>query len=289
MKLTKKIMTLFLVALLCTFTFASTAFAAEPSITVSKGTAQIGGEVTVDVAISENPGFAALDATIAYNEDVLQLKSIDTTGKLLGQGGMVSPNVTSGKISYMNTANVTGNGVLFSVTFTVLDNAALGDTEVAVNITNCANASAATVSSLVGETKGSVTVVCANHAWDEGTVTKEPTATATGEKTYNCTNEGCDATKKDSIPALGNAGTGNDGTAGGDQTANNGDQTANNDGQTTDNNDQTNNGDQTSNQTGSNVSPKTDDAGNMMALIVMIVVIAGVGGIVVFRKKASAM
>ena len=39
------------------------------------------------------------------------------------------------------------------------------------------------------------------HDWDSGTVTKEPTATETGVRTYTCTR--CNATKTETIPATG--------------------------------------------------------------------------------------
>ena len=39
------------------------------------------------------------------------------------------------------------------------------------------------------------------HDWDSGTVTKEPTATETGVRTYTCTR--CSATKTETIPATG--------------------------------------------------------------------------------------
>ena len=39
------------------------------------------------------------------------------------------------------------------------------------------------------------------HAWDSGTVTKQPTATETGIRTYTCTR--CSATKAETIPATG--------------------------------------------------------------------------------------
>ena len=39
------------------------------------------------------------------------------------------------------------------------------------------------------------------HAWDNGTVTKQPTATETGIKTFTCTR--CSATKTETIPAGG--------------------------------------------------------------------------------------
>lgn len=41
------------------------------------------------------------------------------------------------------------------------------------------------------------------HHLDAGTVTKKPTCTEKGEKTFKCTDDGCDFEKKVSIPALG--------------------------------------------------------------------------------------
>lgn len=43
----------------------------------------------------------------------------------------------------------------------------------------------------------------AAHIWGEGVVTKEPTATVEGEKTFTCTFDGCGATKTEAIPATG--------------------------------------------------------------------------------------
>lgn len=38
------------------------------------------------------------------------------------------------------------------------------------------------------------------HTWDDGVVTKEPTTTETGIKTYTCTFDGCGATKTETLP-----------------------------------------------------------------------------------------
>ena len=48
-----------------------------------------------------------------------------------------------------------------------------------------------------------VVKTAAAHTWGEGVVTKEPTATEAGEKTYTCTFDGCGATKTEAIPATG--------------------------------------------------------------------------------------
>lgn len=40
------------------------------------------------------------------------------------------------------------------------------------------------------------------HKWDDGTVTKEPTTSSEGTKTYSCTDSACTETKTESIPKL---------------------------------------------------------------------------------------
>ena len=48
-----------------------------------------------------------------------------------------------------------------------------------------------------------VKVAALDHSWDEGKVTQQATCTEEGTMTYSCTRQGCDATKTESIPALG--------------------------------------------------------------------------------------
>lgn len=52
-------------------------------------------------------------------------------------------------------------------------------------------------------TVAAMTVAATGHKWDNGTVTKEATATEAGVKTYHCTNTGCNETKTETIPATG--------------------------------------------------------------------------------------
>lgn len=51
--------------------------------------------------------------------------------------------------------------------------------------------------------KDSWVIPATGHNWDNGTVTKEATATEAGVKTYHCTNNGCTETKTETIPAIG--------------------------------------------------------------------------------------
>ncbi|MDD6069205.1 MAG: leucine-rich repeat domain-containing protein [Clostridiales bacterium] len=52
-------------------------------------------------------------------------------------------------------------------------------------------------------TVAAMTVAATGHKWDNGTVTKEATATEAGVKTYHCTNAGCTETKTETISATG--------------------------------------------------------------------------------------
>ena len=53
-----------------------------------------------------------------------------------------------------------------------------------------------------GETK-TESIPVASHHWDQGTITKKATCTENGEKTHHCTDEGCDKTWIETIPAIG--------------------------------------------------------------------------------------
>lgn len=57
-------------------------------------------------------------------------------------------------------------------------------------------------------TVAAMTVAATGHKWDNGTVTKEATATEDGVKTYHCTNTGCTEAKTEAIPATGVPATG---------------------------------------------------------------------------------
>ena len=59
------------------------------------------------------------------------------------------------------------------------------------------------------EFEAATVIAAAGHSWDEGTVTKEPTCTAKGEKTFHCAN--CTETKTEEIAALGHTAANADG------------------------------------------------------------------------------
>ena len=52
---------------------------------------------------------------------------------------------------------------------------------------------------------GASVVICREHTWDAGEVTKDPTCTEAGEQVFTCTYEGCGATKTEPVAALGHS------------------------------------------------------------------------------------
>lgn len=113
----KKLISLLVVATLVVASLATMAFAAEGAqITVGSAEAAIGEEVTLEVSIANNPGFAATKITIEYGAG-LELVGVDTEGMLL-EGG--AENDEKGIVSFARISNVTKDGVLMTVTFKVV-------------------------------------------------------------------------------------------------------------------------------------------------------------------------
>ncbi len=60
-----------------------------------------------------------------------------------------------------------------------------------------------TISDVTADVIYKEVVTSADHTWNSGTVTTEPTCTSEGVKTYTCTFEGCGATYTEDVDALG--------------------------------------------------------------------------------------
>lgn len=99
----------------------------------SKEKVRVGQTVQVDVSIQNNPGFGGMAYDINYDNTVLELVSYE-----LGIGGEICTD--SGKdiypdkmnFQYAGISNVTGDGVLVSLTFRVKDSAQVGVTSISV-------------------------------------------------------------------------------------------------------------------------------------------------------------
>ena len=88
------------------------------TITVEKVTGEytIGSEVTLEVSIAGNPGFAGFTFEVIYDAGKLTLKEI-TQGTVTG--GIFMPNPGKNKVVLANSKNLEGDGTLFTLKFTV--------------------------------------------------------------------------------------------------------------------------------------------------------------------------
>ncbi len=83
--------------------------------TVTKAVAA-GEEVTLNVSLADNTGFAGLDFTVEYDQNKLELKSI-VKGGLLSNGSFM-PHVKKNKVVFADTELHSGDGALFTLKFT---------------------------------------------------------------------------------------------------------------------------------------------------------------------------
>ena len=209
-----------LIALVFTL-MAPAAYAADAiKANVSSADAIPGDTVNLTVSLSGlKEGYVSGKLFLTW-PDELTLVSI--TG--VGFNGVV--NLDEASINHGSAEAVTET-TLATATFKVADDAAEGTYSVTASVQDMTNYDfvAMAVTSGSGAVKVTVPHVCdpdnewkfdankhwhececgekfdvATHVWDDGTVTKEPTDTAEGEKLFTCTV--CEATKTESIPML---------------------------------------------------------------------------------------
>ena len=169
------------------------------TLTADDTNAVRGNVVTFGIAVSEiadctSAGFS-LDGF--YDTEVFEFVGGDCP---LDGTFMEKVGFTAGKLSgsFMYEAPTTVSGTLFTVQMKVKDDAPLGKTTITptVSARNSVGALVVTVNTL------ELTVVC-NHNWGEGVVTTAATCTTDGLRTYTCIF--CDATKTETIAALGHS------------------------------------------------------------------------------------
>jgi len=170
----KKIICSLLIVALMSVMLAPAVFAAGTSVTVSDITAKPGDEVTVDVTVSGNTGFGAATFDIVYDADVLTLTKISVDNTLFGKGTGVQ-NVAKNRVNCASATAITGDGVLFTLTFKVKAAAADGKYEVSVEAKNFADTKGADIAVTVeaGEVSVATPHVCS------GTLVKAKDATCT--------------------------------------------------------------------------------------------------------------
>ena len=105
------------------FAFASDA---EPTMTISSATAALGESVTLTVSMQNNPGFNTFSLSFNYDPSCLNLKSVTKADAFPGSFAY------SKRAVWQNTEDTDYNGEIMTLTFDVLSDATVGDTNVAL-------------------------------------------------------------------------------------------------------------------------------------------------------------
>ena len=205
----KTLIALALTLALCLSLIPVTALAAAPkaNLTVSTDDDNVpGGDVSVTVRISENPGIAQMKLELSYDSSRLEPivgpeKSVFVPMKPSDSEDVFGNWKCREKAEFLAARDVHFNGGLFTLGFRILDDAPEGAAFVTLK---------AEGRQLDG-TKVSFKVVAGGvnvlkpgshvHTWDAGKVTKKPTCTEPGSITYTCTV--CSQTKKAELPPQG--------------------------------------------------------------------------------------
>ena len=124
--MSKKIIALFLAAVLAFSCVIIVTAAGTPTIKVLTATAAPGETVTLDVQIQNNPGINTFALGFKYDTSRLSLKDVRVESAL---GGQYSYGT---RVVWLNDANSTYNGKILTLTFDVLDSAKEGDASVSV-------------------------------------------------------------------------------------------------------------------------------------------------------------
>jgi len=183
-----------------------------------------GDTVTVNVNLNSNPGLISMKFQVSYSSN-LTLVGVSNSGLLNGwttPAPTISSPYTLRWADSLATTNSTATGKLVTLTFKIADNATIGTETVSIvfNESRDCNGGKNTFSN----TSATITVKCnhsygtwskasdtqhsrtcsvcqnvekANHTWNSGSITKQPTCKETGVKTFTCTT--CNATKTESV------------------------------------------------------------------------------------------
>ena len=210
-------------------TIAATDTSSEGRLSVSEATGTNGDTVEITISIANNPGIISMSLTLEFDDTALKLVEI-VDGGILGNNNS-SPQLGNPYLLVWenDTApqDFTADGVPVTLKFEVLENAQIDTYPITISYDydnyDIYNFNVEKVN--VALTNGSITVACehtygewekssetqhkrvcgkcgneefADHTWDEGEVTTEPTCKDTGVRTYTCTV--CGETKTETVP-----------------------------------------------------------------------------------------
>lgn len=222
----KKIITkLILLVTLCSLLAFPASAAGNGSLSMTSAGGNRGDTVTLNVNLNSNPGLVTMTIRVSYDTSVLQLTSVSNSGLLVGaqlNSSYGSPYTISW-VDGATTKNNTKTGTIATFTFKILDSAKIGDSNVTLQFidsydteynANSFSAASGKVTVKCNHTYGSwnnadnsqhtrTCTTCyaresANHTWNSGTMTNQPSCKKEGTKIYMCT--ACNATKTETLP-----------------------------------------------------------------------------------------
>ena len=183
------------------------AFAAGPSIEVSTEEASPGSSVTLTFTMSGNPGIAAYSADLVYDQSALELTALASGADF--RALTFIKYIPSSRVAAFSAYNTTANGVMFTATFRVQDDAKEGFAPVSLSVTEMASGSYVSYTPTI--TSGGVTVVPAPAASEAPETTEEPPASGAPAETGSPNNPPAG----DDSPAGGDSPSGDDSPVGG--------------------------------------------------------------------------
>ena len=153
------------------------------------------GEFTIDIDISDNPGFSSLNLSLSYNKTYLTLSSVelgekfkDTSAKLTASGSLTEYPY---KLSIKSSEDITVDGNMLKVKFKLSKSVTLGNYDVSVSCGSGDMKNAAGASVSVKTVNGGFSLDCYhNYVADDsvnGNGVSLPTCTAKGYTQYRCT------------------------------------------------------------------------------------------------------
>jgi hypothetical protein len=189
----KKFIAICLAMILCVSLLSVTALAdAYANISVSNATTTRGGEVTLNVNLTNNPGIAGMDLSISYDETQLEKVSVTGNTAIGGNWTIINDAV------WDNAGDSTYTGNILTLTFKVKDTATCGST------------AKVTVSGVAGNWDGELVTVSAgtgsiaiDHVYGEWKVVTPATCTTEGTEESTCSV--CGHTQTRAIAATGHA------------------------------------------------------------------------------------
>jgi len=116
-------------------------FASQAEFVVSSASGEAGDEVEIEITVSNNPGIAGFILTLEFDSELLEFDEESfTPGEILADGKVETnfnepdADVDSIKIVWYCAEDFTEDGVVFTMTFTISEDAPAGEIPIAITV-----------------------------------------------------------------------------------------------------------------------------------------------------------